>query len=337
MDILVIGGTRFVGRAIVEQLLRRGHDVTIYHRGRQEVGFDGPVAHVHGDRRDHARFQADLAQLSPEGVVDVIPMNASDTRTLVEALRGRIQRSVHISSGDVYAPGQPIPIPEDAQLAPADHIDLPLHGQKVPYSKVAAEEALREAQEAGDFPATVLRLPAVYGPRDPLAREWFFVKRVLDGRHRIALPDGGLSLFHRGYVDDVARAAVLALESPSAIGRTYNVGHKRVLTVAGIAELVARAMDHQWEVVSVPGDRLPATNPYVAPYHIVYDLSRIQADLGFRDSLSLEDGMRRTVEWLVANPPTPQTWGMARYLKDDAFDYAAEDAAIAASGEAARR
>lgn len=333
MNVLVIGGTRFVGRAIVEELLRRGHEVTIYHRGQHEVGFEGPVAHVHGDRRDHARFQADLAQLSPEGVVDVIPMNADDTRALVEAFRGRIQRAVHISSGDVYAPGQPIPIPEDAHLAPVNLVELPLHGQTVPYSKVAVEAVIREAQEAGDFPATVLRLPAVYGPRDPLAREWFFVKRVLDGRHRIALPDSGLSLFHRGYVDDVSRAAVLALESPNAVGRTYNVGHKRALTVAGIAELVARTMDHEWEVVSVPINWLPATNPYAAPYHIVYDLSRIQADLGFRESLSLEDGMRRTAEWLVANPPTPQTWGLAGYLKDDAFDYAAEDAAIAAAAK----
>jgi nucleoside-diphosphate-sugar epimerase len=331
MNVLVIGGTQFVGRAIVEELLRRGHGVTIYHRGRHEVHFQAPVAHVHGDRRDYGRFRADLAQLSPEGVVDVIPMNADDTRALVEALRGRIVHSVHISSGDVYAPGQPIPIPEDAPLAPVDLVELRLHGQVVSYSKVAVETALRQAQGDWAFPATVLRLPAVYGPRDPLAREWFFVNRVLDGRQRIALPDGGLSLFHRGYVDDVARAAVLALESPNTVGRTYNVGHERVLTVRAIAELVGQAMDHQWEVVSVPSEQLPPTNPYASPYHIVYDLRRIQADLGYRDSVSLQEGMRRTVEWLLADPPTPQTWGVARYLKDDAFDYAAEDAAIAAA------
>jgi nucleoside-diphosphate-sugar epimerase len=331
MKVLVIGGTRFVGRAIVEEFLRRGHEVTIYHRGQHEVEFDGPVAHVHGDRRDYARFRSDLAPLSPEGVVDVIPMNADDTRALVRTLRGRIRCSVHISSGDVYAPGQPIPIPEDAPLAPMELVELPLHGQTVPYSKVAVEAAIREAQAEGGFPATILRLPAVYGPHDPLAREWFFVKRALDGRRHIALPDGGLTLFHRGYVDDVARAAVLALERSQAVGGTYNVGHQRVLTVRGIAELVAQAMDHEWEIVSVPSDRLPPTNPYAAPYHIVYDLNRIRADLGYRESVSLQEGMRRMVEWLLANPPTPQTWGVARYLKDDAFDYAAEDVAIAAA------
>jgi nucleoside-diphosphate-sugar epimerase len=330
MNVLVIGGTRFIGRAIVEELLRRGRTVTVYHRGRHEVEFSAPVAHIHGDRRDYPRFRADLARLSPEAVVDVIPMNADDTRTLVEALRGRITRSVHVSSGDVYAPGQQIPIPEDAPTGPVEPVELRLDDQIVPYSKVAVEAMIREAQAAGDFPATILRLPAVYGPGDPLAREWFFVKRVLDGRRRIALPDGRLGLFHRGYVDDVARAVVLALESPQAIGRTYNVGHERVLTVLGIAEMVAQVMGHEWQIVSVPADRLPSTNPYAPPYPIVYDLSRILAELDYRESVSLEEGMQRTVTWLVDHPPTPETWGLARYLSHDAFDYAAEDTAMAA-------
>lgn len=123
MNVLLIGGTRFIGRAIVEQLLRSRHTVTVYHRGQHEVELSGPVSHVHGDRRDYSRFQADLARLSPEAVVDVIPMNAEDTRAVVEALRGRIAASVHISSGDVYAPGQPIPIPEDAPTGPAEPVE----------------------------------------------------------------------------------------------------------------------------------------------------------------------------------------------------------------------
>jgi nucleoside-diphosphate-sugar epimerase len=330
MNTLVIGGTRFIGQAIVEELLRRGHTVTVYHRGRHEVEFSEPVAHVHGDRRDYPRFRANLAHLSPETVVDVVPMNADDTQALVKALRGRITHSVHLSSGDVYAPGQPIPIPEDAPTAPIEPAELRLDDQTVPYSKVAVEAVIREAQATGDFPATILRLPAVYGPGDPLAREWFFVKRVLDGRHCVALPDGGLGPFHRGYVNDVARAVVLALESPLATGRTYNVGHKRVLTVRGITEMVARVMGHQWQIVSVPAKGLPPTNPYAPPYPIVYDLSRIRAELGYQESVSLEEGMQRTVAWLVDHPPTPETWGLTRYLSHDAFDYAAEDTAMAA-------
>jgi len=334
MRVLVIGGTRFIGRAIVEELLCREHAVTVYHRGQHEVEFARSVEHVHGDRRDHTRFRADLASLSCDAVVDVIPMNADDARALVTALRGRIQCSVHISSGDVYTPGQPVPIPEDAVVRSVDTAEITAYGQTIPYSKVAVEEVIREAQAADGFPATVLRLPAVYGPRDPLAREWFFIKRVLDGRPRIAVPDGGLSLFHRGYVDDVARAVALALENPHAVGRTYNVGHEQLLTVRGIAELVARVMDHEWEIVSVAGNQLPATNPFATPHHIVYDLRRIRAELGYQESISLQEGMRRTVSWLLANPPAPEAWGLARYLGHDAFDYPTEDAAIAAaSGE----
>jgi len=149
MNILVIGGARFIGWAIVEELLWRGHTVTIYHRGQHEVEFSRPVAHVHGDQRDYHRFRADLARIAPEAVVDVIPMNADDSRALVAALRGRIARSVHISS-----PGQPIPIPEDAPIRPAEPVELQLDDEAVSYSKVAVEAVIREAQAAGDFPAT---------------------------------------------------------------------------------------------------------------------------------------------------------------------------------------
>jgi nucleoside-diphosphate-sugar epimerase len=328
MNVLVIGGTGFIGPPIVNELLRRGHTVTVYHRGQREADYAAPVSHVHGDRRDYPRFQADLIRLAPEAVVDDIPMNAADARSVVEALRGRLACSVHISSGDVYAPHQPIPIPEDAPTNPPEATELQVHGQKVPYSKVAAEAVIREAGAAGDYPAVILRLPAVYGPANPLAREWFFVKRVLDGRRRIAVPDGGLGLFHRGHVDDVARAVALALESPQAIGRAYNVGHERALTVWGIAELVAGVMDHEWEIVSVPARSLPPTNPFAAPYPIVYDLSRIRTDLSFRESVSLEEGMRGTAAWLAEHPPTLETWSLTRFLTHDPFDYAAEDAAI---------
>lgn len=128
--------------------------------------------------------------------MDVIPMNAADAWALVEVLRSRITASVHISSGDAYAPGRQIPIPEDAPIGPVELVELRLDDQTVPYSKVAVEAIIREAWAAGDFPATIMRLLAVYGPGDSLAREWFFVRRMLDGRRRIALPDGGLGLFH---------------------------------------------------------------------------------------------------------------------------------------------
>ena len=128
-------------------------------------------------------------------------------------------------------PGQQIPIPEDAPTGPVEPVELRLDHQTVPYSKVAVEVIIREAWAADDFPATIMRLLAVYGPGDSLAQEWSFVKRVLDGRRRIALPDGGLGVFQRGYVDDVARAVALAPESPQAIGRTCSVGHEWVLTM----------------------------------------------------------------------------------------------------------
>lgn len=94
--------------------------------------------------------------------------------------------------------------------------------------------------------------------------------------------------------------------------------------------MVAWLIGHQWQIVSVPAEWLPPTNPYAPPYPIVYDLSWIRAELDCREWVSLEEGMQRTVAWLVDHPPTPKTWGLAHYLSHDAFDCAAEDTAMAA-------
>lgn len=335
MWILVIGGTRFVGRYIVEELLRCGHTITLYHRGRTEVAFSGPIHHIHGDRREHSTFKRVLANLEVDAVIDVVPMNERDVRALVEATQGRIHRSVFISSGDVYALGLPLPIPENAPRQPAQHVNWFLDGETVLYSKVAMEDEVFRAVREWGYPATVLRLPAIYGPHDPLAREWYFVKRVLDGRKEIALPAPGQILFHRGYVEDVAWAAVTALEQPVAVGKVYNIGHERVWTTWALAEAVARVRAHQWKIIEVPAKHLPMGNPYAPPYHILYDLSRIRADLGYHDSVSLEEGLARTVDWLCRNQPTADNWGLRHYMPHDAFDYAAEDEAICLSTQMA--
>jgi nucleoside-diphosphate-sugar epimerase len=123
------------------------------------------------------------------------------------------------------------------------------------------------------------------------------------------------------------RFVALALENPQVVGRTHNMGHNQVLTVWGLAELVAQVMDHSWEILAVPTGRRQPTNPFAKPSPLVCDLRRIERELGYGETGSLEEGRRRTVEWLVAHPPTPETWGLGRYMEYDAFDYAAEDAA----------
>ncbi len=330
MKVLVIGGTGFVSYFVVEELLSRDHEVIIFHRGEREAEHSHTVRHLHGDRKELLRYKELLLDENLDAVVDASPINDKDSQQVIEIFRGAIKASVHISSVDVYRAwgalqdgrgSDPIPLSEDAPLREL----LYLYRGKLPgfedHEKILMERAVMQACREGEFPATILRLPMVYGPRDPQAREWPFIKGILDGRKRMPMGGGSCWLCQRAYVEDVAQAVALALESEQAVGEIFNVGEDRVLTLKQWAKAVAAAIEAKLEIVIVPDERLP---PHLGFYkthqqHIVGDTSKIRRMLGYRESYALEERLRRSVEWHVQNPLQEYRW--------DVFDYQAEDRA----------
>jgi nucleoside-diphosphate-sugar epimerase len=182
------------------------------------------------------------------------------------------------------------------------------------YDKVQVEHAIASDPR---LPATILRLPMVYGPGDPLHRLHPVVKRVQDGRPAILLEESFARWIPcRGYVENVAQAIVLAATFDDAAARTYNVADPRHYTEA---EWTARIAP----VKILPADRIPAhlRKPLNFEQHLLTDTTRIRAELGYAESVPADESLRRTVEWEQANPP-------AR-INPAEFDYAAEDRALA--------
>jgi len=338
MRVLVVGGTGFVGSHAVRRLAARGHDLTLLHRGQTETELPAGVRHLRGDRAALGDLAAEVRQFAPDVVLHTVAMTQAHAREAVRAFRGLAGRLVVLSSSDVYRardrlfgiePGEPDPVPlgEDAPLREVyypyrAHAPAPDHWIH-DYDKLLVEPAVLAEPE---LPAVVLRLPAVYGPGDPQRRFHEYVKRVDDGRRAILLGAGRAGWrWTRGYVEDVATAAALAVERPDASGRVYNVGEPDAPTEAEWARLVGRAAGWKGEVVVVPDDRLPAhlQMPLDWRQDLVVDSSRIRAELEYREALPREEAVRRTVAWERAYPPADPPAG-AR------FDYDAEDAAIAA-------
>jgi nucleoside-diphosphate-sugar epimerase len=289
------------------------------------------VRTLRGDRRRLADHSHELRLFAPEVVVDMVPMNESDARGLVEVFRGVAERVVAIGSQDVYraydvmrglAPGPPDPVPLSEEA--------PLRDRLYPYEREGVEEyekILVERAILADphLPGTVLRLPMVYGPGDYMRRLYPYVKRVDDGRS--AVPIGERLAGWRwsgGYVEDVAAAIVLAATDDRAAGRVYNVGEAEALPWAEWARAVVRAAGGTGEVVVVPDELLPTHLglDLNAEQDLLTDTSRIRRELGYREEVPREEALRRTVEWERANPPEK--------MDPEAFDYAAEDAALEA-------
>jgi nucleoside-diphosphate-sugar epimerase len=338
LRILVLGGTGFIGRFVVSRLQDGGHEVVVFHRGRTPAELPRDVGSIAGDRHRLAAHKTDLREIAPEVVVDMIASSGAAARELVEVFRGVARRTVVVSSMDVYratavlhriepGPLEPVPLTETSRLRTTPQVYPPAQLQALQevfgwldeaYDKVAVE---REAQAARELPATVLRLPMVYGPGDPLHRFFPLLKRILDGRPAIPLEER-LARWRspRGYAENVAASISLAATNERATGRTYNVGEAETFTELEWARLIADAMDWRGRIVSVPTERTPAHLVHAAnlDQHWVADTSRIRIELGYREPVPRPEAIRRTVEWERAHPPAQWDPGQ--------FDYAAEDA-----------
>jgi len=331
MQVLFIGGTRFVGPHAVRRLCELGHDVTVFHRGQHEAELPPRVRHLHSgamptdprDRRQLGRFAKELAALRPEVVVDMVAYTRDDAAALVRMFSRVARRMVVASSIDVYRafgrlhrtePGEPdrALLREDSPLREK----LSVHGERSEKRHVE-EVVLGEPR----LPGTVLRFPAVYGPGDH--RLYEYTRRMFDGRPSILLDEATAAWrFTHGYVEDVAEAVVLAVTHERSAGRIYNVGEGE--TPHRLARLRDLAAAAEWKgrFVPLPLGRLPS--------HFAEDLDwrqdwavdtrRIRDELGYREVVPYEEGLRRSVEWQRVNPPAA--------LDPAAWDYAAEDEAL---------
>jgi nucleoside-diphosphate-sugar epimerase len=175
-----------------------------------------------------------------------------------------------------------------------------------------------------ELPATVLRLPMVYGPGDPLHRFFPIVQRVRDGRRSILFSSSMADWrATKGYVEDVGRAIAIAATSPAAAGRVYNVGEPDTLTEIEWATAIASAMNWDRDFVVKPDASVPSflRAPGNMAQHWTTDTSRLRRELDFIETLSREEAIRRTIEWELATPPGSFT--------PHQIDYPVEDAAIA--------
>jgi nucleoside-diphosphate-sugar epimerase len=342
MRILVIGGTGFIGSYVVRRLSALRHDVTVLHR-RAATPADPGISEILGDRNRLRELAATLRDSRPDVVIDMVLSSERQAREVMDTFRGAARRIVAASSMDVYRAAGILHRREEGE---ADNSplreDSPLRRNRNPYSaedlewirqrygwidseydKIPVEEVI-----LGDpaLPGTVVRLPMVYGPGDPLHRLFPILKRVDDGRPAIPL-DESMAGWRgsRGYVENVAHGIALAAQSEAAWGRIYTVCHSETPTETEWTEIVARRAGWAGRVVVLPSGRTPAhlRVPYNLAQHWIADSSRIRRELGYSEVVTFEESLDHTIAWERANPPE---------IESSQFDYVSEDEAIFSNG-----
>ncbi|MBB5378419.1 2'-hydroxyisoflavone reductase [Deinococcus metalli] len=222
MNILILGGTQFVGRHIVEAFLAAGHTVSILTRGRSKDDLPDRVERLRGDRAEADGLDA-LRGRAWDACVDVSGYVPRAVRASAELLRDHVGRYVFISTASVYAHPERHPVREDDPLLPPAAEDVTqVTGETYGPLKVTCEQIVEATY--GER-ATILRPQIVAGPHDHTARYPYWVDRAARGGAVLAPGDGS---DHVQVIDarDLARFTVRVVEN--GIGGVFNLAGPRL-------------------------------------------------------------------------------------------------------------
>lgn len=330
MNVLLIGGTGPTGPDIVAELVARGHEVTVLHRGihepRDQVLAD--VRHIHAD----PHFAETLSAAIADSDFDTVIATYGRMRVSADVLAGRCERFIAVGGNPVHAGHLDRSTAWPTGMRLLAHEESPkISGGSSDRARFAmrvreAEECVLEAGTRGAFAATYVRYPIVYGPRSMLRFERALLARARAGKRRILLPDSGQSVYSRLAERNGAHLLGLVLDRPGVTAnRVYQAADDEVYSTLQWAQMCLAAVGFEADLVGLPvemcrasWDLLP-TGP-AASQHTLVDTSRARRDLGYADVVRPADVLAEVCQML---------WAESSPLTDRPPDFAAEERAIA--------
>ncbi|MEO7649143.1 MAG: NAD-dependent epimerase/dehydratase family protein [Bryobacteraceae bacterium] len=310
MNVLVIGGNLFIGRLLVAELLKAGHDVSVLHR-KPKHDLGKRVQNLVADRNDPEAVKAALEYSDFQVVFDNVydwerGTSAAQVEGTVRAVLGaskdRLQRYVFMSSIAAYGDG--LNHHEGDPLAPDDHSEAYVR------NKAMTERMLFRLHQRTGFPVVTFRPPYIYGPENPFYREAFFWDRLRDDRP-IILPGDGHRLMQFVYVKDLVQAMIRSIDEPGAVGEAFNAANDRAVTQSELIQALAAAAGKKANIVRVPRDRIleAGGNPMGTPsyFGVYYDMTPItevvakaKRVLGFQP-VPFDKGLKESYRWYTRN------------------------------------
>lgn len=295
MKVLILGGTQFIGRHIVETLIAGGHTVSVLTRGKTPDSLPPRVERLRGDRDAADAGLTALGGRTWDACVDVSGYTPRQVRPSAEALSGIVGRYVFISTGSVYGDAKKRPVTEDnPTMTPAAEEVTVIDGDTYGPLKVTCENIIRDIY--GDK-ATILRPQIVAGPHDPSGRFTYWVKRASLGGTMLAPGDGS---DHVQVIDgrDLARFTRKALEE--AIAGTFNMAGHRVTWKDFMTALGTK--DPVWVpkelLEGVDSSELPLYRPERGTYAGLMDVDNAKARAAGLRLTDLEVTVQDTRDWL---------------------------------------
>jgi len=311
--VLVTGATGFIGSRLVDRLVALGADVRafVHYNSRSDYGLLEllpedvleAVEIAPGDLKDGEAVRRSVKgceivfhlgaltaiPYSYRNPYDMVQTNVSGTANVLNAaLEYGVARIVHTSTSETYG---------TAQYQPIDELH-PLVGQS-PYSasKIGADKLAESYYLSFDMPVATIRPFNTYGPgQSARAVIPTIVSQALAGDTiRIGSTDPKRDF---NYVDDTVAGFLAVASNDAALGEVINIGSGRTVSIAHVIEEISRILGKKFEIVTDPARIRPEKSEVGL---LLADTRKAERLLGWKPEVPLEEGLRRTVEWIAAH------------------------------------
>lgn len=311
MKVLILGGTSFIGRNLVERLINLGeHDLTLFNRGKTAVDLFPEIDLIKGDRRtsDIQKIKGDW-----DVVVDVSCYFPADLESALEQLEPDKTKYIFISTCSVYEPELEARLrPEDSQLRTCTKEEETQNSPET-YGgrKVACEQVLGRSQ----FKHAILRPSLVYGQYDPTDRLYYWLHQVKN-HTQLLLPDNGERVFSITYVQDLINATIKLINTN--ISGIFTAVSETQTSIGEIVRIAAEQLDKSPSHVTADVSFLNSNEIgqwfdmplWIDGDHFTYSNAKLKSELGI-ETTSMENGIRETIAYFDSlDWPTP-TYGIS--------------------------
>jgi UDP-glucose 4-epimerase len=303
-NILITGGAGFIGSHVTEELVRKGHQVTVLDdlSGGFRDNVDPRATFIEGSINDVSlvdglfaqnqfEYVFHLAAYAAEGLSHFIKRfnyenNLIGSVNLINAsINSGVKCFVFTSSIAVYGASPELPMTEETAARPEDPYGI---------AKLAVEQELQACKEMFDLDFIIFRPHNVYGERQNIGDKYrnvvgIFMNQLLQGQPMTIFGDGNQTRAF-SYIGDVAPVIAESIEAKAAYNQTFNIGADQPYTVNDLAMAVAEAMKVTPKLVHVPGRN--------EVMHAYSSHDKVRRIFGEREAWRLSDGLSRMAEWV---------------------------------------